>query len=477
MTRIAAVLAVPATGAGHCTDLRALQDKLIPLDQQVTEQPVTPGFDRVREVAEAVSVGLVLDRSETTGSGPEAGGVVWGDCVSVAHPDGSGGEPVFRASAGLRSIRELVAPTLRGQRIISFRELADEIESLTETVQVPAPKGDDPRDSDDRRAPGVSRRDLLTTPLRILRASDEENPEPELISVERPLHAAVRYGVSQALLQAAALCRGGTMAEVISAEWGLPLPDRSVPVHSQGQLGRRTDADRMIVRRADSLGQGLLDGTPDQLGTDGSALIRHVRWLKARADGLAGPDYRPAIHLDLHGALGRMYDNNLGRILGYIHRLQAQAHPYPLRVESPLIMGSRDAQIEALGTLREYVQFRRLGVEIVADEWINTLDDVRALVEARGADMAHISMPALGGVQNSVEAVLTCQEAGIGTLLGGSCTETDLSARVGAQVALATQPDLVMAKPGSDIDGSICLIRNEMARTLAWISLERSRPG
>ncbi len=475
MTRIAAVLAVPVTGAGDCTDLRALQDHPIRLDQQVTEQPVTSGFDRVREVAEAVSVGLVLDRSETPCARPQAEWVVWGDCVGVAHGTTAGREPVFRASAGLRSIRDVVGPTLRGQSITSFRQLTGEIEALTETGQVPSQDPVDPGESADRPAKRVSRRDLLTTPLRILRTADEARSEVAWKIVERPLHAAVRYGVSQALLKAVAVSRQQTMAEVISAEWDLPLANRSVPIHAQGRLGRHGDADRMIVRRADSLGREVMEGVPDQLGPDRGALIRYVRWLKTRAQQLGGPDYRPAFHLDFQGALGRIYENNLGRILGHIHRLQAQALPYPLRVESPLIMDSRDAHLKALGTLREYIEFRKLEVELVADEWINTLDDVRALVEARAADMVHIRMPALGGVQKSVEAVLTCQEAGLGTLLGGSCTETDLSARVTAHVALAVQPDLLMAKPGSGVDGSICLLQNEMARTLAWVGLRRSR--
>jgi methylaspartate ammonia-lyase len=37
-------------------------------------------------------------------------------------------------------------------------------------------------------------------------------------------------------------------------------------------------------------------------------------------------------------------------------------------------------------------------------------------------------MPDLGGIHNSVEAVLACQASGVGAFLGGSCAETDLSA-------------------------------------------------
>ena len=54
-------------------------------------------------------------------------------------------------------------------------------------------------------------------------------------------------------------------------------------------------------------------------------------------------------------------------------------------------------------------------------------------------------------------------------LLGGSYVETDLSARVSAHVALATQPDLVMAKPGIGVDEAITIVHNEMVRILAEI--------
>jgi methylaspartate ammonia-lyase len=138
-------------------------------------------------------------------------------------------------------------------------------------------------------------------------------------------------------------------------------------------------------------------------------------------------------------------------------------------------METRAAQIEALKTLREYVQFRKMAVQIVADEWANTLEDIRAFVRAEAADMIQIKMPDLGGVHNSVDAVLACKEAGVGAFLGGSCAETDLSARVAVHVALATQPDIIMAKPGMGVDEGITIVQNEMTRTLVQIRIREQR--
>jgi methylaspartate ammonia-lyase len=469
MTSITRVLSVPAVGAYYYDDLAALQSRSIPLPERYTAPPVTPGFRRVREVAEAVSVGLVLDDNQ----------VAWGDCVAVAYSGRAGRDPVFRAQEGLATIQRTVAPALQGRTLTSFRELATEVDALTESVEVSRSL---PPSEANRGPKGLSRRELLTAPARLLRpepfdhAQDRRaeglqstQEETEQVTVERRLHTAIRYGVSQALLKAVALAHGVTMAEVIADEWGLPLPDAMVPIHAQSGSERYHNADKMIVRRVASLPHALVDNIPEQLGEDGLELTRYARWLKGRIRELGSEDYRPTIHLDVHGALGQISENNLGRVLGQLYALEQAVQPYPLRVECPVIMESREAQIEAMETLRDYVRFRKMNVQLVVDEWANTLDDIRAFVEAQAADMIQIKMPDLGSVHSSVEAVLACKAGGVGAFLGGSCTETDLSARVAIHIALATRPEMMMAKPGMGVDEGIMLVQNEMIRTLAWI--------
>jgi methylaspartate ammonia-lyase len=470
LSEITRVLAVPAVGAYYYTDLAALQASPIPVADQYTASPVAPGFRAVREVAEAVSVGLVLSDKR----------VVWGECVGVAYSGKAGRDPVFRTADGLSAIHRKVTPALEGREITSFREMAAEIDALTQATRIPTPLGSESTDSEESHSRGLSRRELLTAPLRLFHDGDSGAAASEArqtartgqhVTEERPLHTAVRYGVSQALLKAVALTRGVTMAEVIAEEWDLPRPDRPVPIHAQSGGERRQNADKMIVRRVTSLPHALVEDIPQQLGEDGEQLVSYVRWLTKRILKLGGPEYRPDIHLDVHGALGRIYENNLGRVLGYLYRLESSVQPYTLRVESPVVMETRGAQIETLRTLREYVQFRDMAVQIVADEWANTLEDIRAFVQAQAVDMIQIKMPDLGGVHNSVDAAMACKEGGVGAFLGGSCAETDLSARVAVHVALATQPDMIMAKPGMGVDEGISIVQNEMARTLAQIKM------
>jgi hypothetical protein len=235
-----------------------------------------PAF-AMSEVAEAVSVGLMLDNNQ----------VAWGDCVAVEFSGKAGRDPIFRAEEGLATIQRAVAPALQGRTLTGFRELATEVDVLIESVEISRPL---PPSKANRVPKELSRRDLLAAPTRLLhpepfgRAQDRHTEglqptqeETERVTVERRLHTAVRYGVSQALLKAVALARGVTMAEVIAEEWGLPLPDAPVPIHAQSGGERYHNADKMIVRRVASLPHALVDNIPEQLGEDGTELTRYAR--------------------------------------------------------------------------------------------------------------------------------------------------------------------------------------------------------
>jgi methylaspartate ammonia-lyase len=450
--RITRILAVPAVGAGYYEDLAALQKDYVALAERFTAPAATPGFRAVREVAEAVSIGLVLD----------GGPVAWGDCVAVSYGVIAGREPPLRTEEGLAAIQRVVAPLLQGRVLTRFRQLAAEVDALAR------PEEDSPPPhAPEQPVADPSRRALLTAPARLLRGVHQ--PATQAPRHSTHIHTAIRYGVSQALLQAIALARGVTMAEVIADEWNLPLPDAPVPIHAQSGAERTHNAEKMIVRRIASLPHALVDDIPSQLGRDGDEMTRYIRWLSRRIGDLGDVDYQPTIHLDLHGALGRICNDQPGRMLGQLYAWELAAQPYRLRIESPMILNSRGAQIEAMKTLREYVRLRRMNVQLVADEWANTLDDIRAFVEAGAADMIQIKMPDLGGLDQAVEAVLACRAGGVGAFLGGSYAETETSARAAVHVALATRPDLLMAKPGMGVDEAISLVQNEMARSLAWI--------
>ena len=179
------------------------------------------------------------------------------------------------------------------------------------------------------------------------------------------------------------------------------------------------------------------------------------------------PDYQPVFHIDVYGTLGIVFDNDFKRIAEYISELAEVAKPFKLRVEGPVDMGEKQAQIEALAAIRRHMETIGTDAEIVADEWCNTFEDVRDFTEAKAGHMAQIKTPDLGGINNTIEAVLYCKEHGMGAYLGGTCNETNRSAEVCAHIAMATRPVQYLAKPGMGVDEGYMIVYNEMARILA----------
>ena len=110
-----------------------------------------------------------------------------------------------------------------------------------------------------------------------------------------------------------------------------------------------------------------------------------------------------------------------------------------------------------------------MGVRIVADEWCNTYEDVVAFTDAKCCHMVQIKTPDLGSLHNTAEAVLYCKKHGMEAYQGGTCNETDISARACTHVALGVRSERLLAKPGMGFDEGYMVVRNEMNRTLALL--------
>src|SRR5258708_32824365 len=71
-----------------------------------------------------------------------------------------------------------------------------------------------------------------------------------------PVHTAVRYGITQALLAAIAHQRQVTMAELVRDEYQTGVTLAPVPVFTQCGDERYTNVDKMILKEADALPHG-----------------------------------------------------------------------------------------------------------------------------------------------------------------------------------------------------------------------------
>ncbi len=409
------MLCVPARGGFFFDDQHAIKQGAEADGFTYKGKPVLPGFSRIRQAGEAISVLLLLENGE----------IAHGDCAAVQYSGAGGRDPLFLASDFIPIIEQVVTPLLEGRQITSFRQLAGEIDGLKVG--------------------------------------------------NKPLHTAIRYGVTQAILDAVAKKERKLMVDVIAGEYGTKPASRPLPIFAQTGDDRYINAEKMIIKGVDVLPHGLINHVPTKLGFQGEILREYIKWLKKRVMELrTSPDYRPVLHIDVYGTIGMIFQNNLAKITSYLRLLEETAFPLPLRIEGPVDMGEREGQIRMLQALREELEKYGSKVEIVADEWCNTFDDIKLFVRERAGHMVQVKTPDLGGINNSIEAVLYCRKYGMGAYLGGTCNETDRSAQICTHVGMATGPDQILAKPGMGMDEGYMIVFNEMNRILA---LRGVKPG
>lgn len=379
--------------------------------------PATEGFLKIREPGESVSVMLLLSD----------GDVALGDCVSVQYSGAGGRDPLFRAANIVKTIETHVRPLLTGASLDSFRDLAQRVDEL----QVEGQR----------------------------------------------MHTALRYGVTQALLDGVARSKRVTMAEVIRDEYDTGVAIAPVAMFAQSGDDRYANVEKMILKEVEVMPHGLINNAATRVGENGEILRDYVQWVRDRVLALrTRADYSPLLHFDCYGTIGEVFLGDREAMAEYFADLERVAAPFQLRIEHPLDAGNRDDQVVAMAQLRRELKNRTINVELVVDEWCNTLEDIRAFVAGESADVIHVKMPDLGGINNTIEALLYVKDNGLRAYCGGSCNESDRSAQVSAHVAMACGADQILAKPGMGVDEGLVVVGNEMTRVAQLVEV-RERSG
>jgi methylaspartate ammonia-lyase len=369
--------------------------------------PLSPGFTRIIEPATVISVMLVL----------EDGQIAFGDCADVILAGVAGRDPAFNAKDHMDYVRTEVADALRGREVSSFMSNAEEMDTF--------------------RYGG------------------------------KRLHTAIRYGVSQALLHAAALAGKETMAEVIAREYNSTISKRPIPILASCHKDDPGQLDRVILKRVELLPHASFQIVSEHVGLQGEKLMAFVRRVATRCREIGDADYNPRIHVDLYGTLGELFEMKIEPLADYLGQLRQESGSYKLLVESPMIAKTQEEQIEKFSALRKLLKEKGIDVGLIADEWCNTLSDIKLFAAAGASDFVQIKTPDLGSIHNTIEAVLYCKSRGMGSCLGGTANETDQSTRISCHMALACRPDFMLSKPGLGADEALMIQTNEMARTLA----------
>ena len=371
--------------------------------------PVTYGFSSIRQAGEAISIQLVL----------EDGTVGLGDCAAVQYSGAGGRDPLFIADDFIPFIEKNIKPLLIGENVEKFRPLAEKYDQLT---------------VDGKR-----------------------------------LHTAIRYGVTQALLSATATANRITMAEVIRKEYDVPGDVyENIPVFTQSGDDRHDNADKMIIKEADVLPHALINHVETKLGNNGEILLEYIAWLRDRIlKHRVNKDYAPVLHIDVYGTIGIAFNYDIEKMFDYLLKCEETAKPFRIRIEGPIDTGDREGTMQIEKTLTEMLDKANSKLEIVADEWCNTLEDIKLFADNKAGHVLQIKTPDLGGVNNVAEAILYCNSKGVGSYCGGTCNETDQSAKTTTNIAIACRAIQCLAKPGMGVDEGYMIVKNEMNRVIA----------
>jgi methylaspartate ammonia-lyase len=407
--RIAQLIATDGIGGYYWRDQEAIAQGAVRDGFLYEGTPLTEGFESIIQVSSTVLLtGIASDGRE-----------IHGDCATVNHAFRSGRQQAPKAPTLISQAEGALSDWISRCDLSSFRQAAKEVDAM---------------EIDGAR-----------------------------------LHMALRYGMSQLLLQAVAAKRGVTMAEVLADEYGLTLATE--PCDLLGSCGGSwyENIDKAILRQLPFFPQTAMVRL-DQL----DELPVYAAWISQRIRKMGKKDFFPTLHYDLHGLLSLRVGNDLDAAVAYLKQVEEASAPYPVLFEDPLDAGEPAAQLELMGRLREALQKSGSKIKLIADEWCNTKEDVRKFVASGCCDLIQIKMPDLGGVDNTVEACMTCNEGNVGVYLGGSCNETDISARVAAHVALAVRPVEFLGKPGLGVDEGIMIVTNEMRRAIRSYQQRRS---
>ncbi|MCX6123419.1 MAG: hypothetical protein NTV34_01515, partial [Proteobacteria bacterium] len=252
------IVTAQSWGAYYFEDLTAIRQGRIKTSERYSTRTNHNRFPYVRTPAPSLSIGIVTQDLK----GHKR--VSWGDCVPVSFSGKSG-------------------------RVQAMPQ--EELELFLQEAVLP----------------------WLLAPSRVHSPASWLKNDRELASEFAQSPPYVRYGLSQALLRAAALARGIPLWQVFQEDFAQTLGTAIIPL--QGSCGGDWDdtVDRMLARQIPFLPQGQFEDLPQQLGTDGASLLEWIRKFKLKVERFG---YAPTLTLDFHGALDDVFHRDIKLIAG-----------------------------------------------------------------------------------------------------------------------------------------------------------------
>lgn len=360
------------------------------MNNLITDILAIPGLSAVGDI---VQVGIKLAN----------GRIFWALCDRPDTPDLSG-----------------IRAALVGQSVQHFRLLAEQIAALTEMVTITQPIPEAP-------TPKLSRRALFTGLL----ATEQLSPKTEQIVEKRPFPAPLQYALTAALLMAVADQHNQPIAAVIAQEYETPASQTAVSLCyalSSPDAATIPPAYRQHITAVSYTVTG--NDMETELGKNGELLQRQVRQLAGQlGDGMQ-------IYLTMRGGFGRLYGNNVGKLLGALYGLERAAKPCQIAV-----IDAVTDDLPLLRQLKEYVKLRKMSVQLGVEPNSNTLQPA---LEADTAHFLSLHPAHLGNLHHTIQAILGCQQKGGFVLLHGTHSEV-IHLAMGTQTAVINGKNISQA--------------------------------
>ena len=405
--KVKKVLTTECMTGFYMDDKEAIKEGAKPDGFVYKGEPLTPGFRTIRQPGVAVSVIFVLENGDTA----------FGDCAVAQYAASGGREVPNTAAALIEVINKHVVPYFTGRDIKNFKSESEQFD----------------------------------------RAHFDGEQLP----------ASIRYGVTQAILETVAKERHLTMAEVVIDEYGLESDLTPVRINAQSGDERYTNVDKMILKKVGMMPHGLINNVKDKLGADGQIFLDWIKWVKNRIEEIGEKDYKPVMRYDVYGCMGKAFGDDLDKVVEYLLKVDKACQPYELFIEMPIDLKTNEKQLEGMKYLRRKLDEAGSKLKLIIDEYANTYEEIVQWVDEKGADMIQVKTIDLGGINNIIDSVLYCKKNGVLAYQGGTCNETDKSALVCVNLAVATKPFAMAGKPGMGVDEGVMIVNNEQQRVLA----------
>lgn len=305
---------------------------------------------------------------------------------------------------------------------------------------------------------GLSRREIFSGQFK------EEDPEAEWVEHKaiEPLPASLISGLSLLLLKGVTAVEGRLGIEILSQLSHKPIQKMNPrPTHlrlaSFGSL-LPTFSPTLL-----SMGySAVVENEVEMLGKGGARFQSFARKLKDHLRR-STPKGR-YLYLEMDGVYGRLFDNNIGKVLGACSGLEKAVKPCDVWFEDPILMENKSDHDQAMIDLLSFIRMRQMNAKIVAFEGINSTAAVQHIIEKKTAHAVRLAYENFPSLQSFLDTIMLCQAHNFTTIIGGQHSPPELLAWLG----ILFQPKLIFtAHPDQCAQTT-----NEMYRTTLTLNYQ-----